>query len=45
MTTLADGTIGIGVAGSAIRGVFNGCKYTDSTGDYQFRPYWPASTR
>jgi hypothetical protein len=44
VTTLADGTIGIGVAGAAILGVFNGCEYTASDGEYRFLSYWPAST-
>jgi len=44
VTTLNDGTIGIGVAGSAIRGVFMGTKYTDTLGNIRFFPYWPAST-
>lgn len=44
VTLLDDGTIGIGVAGSAIVGVFMGCKYTDSDGMFQHRAYWPAGT-
>lgn len=44
VATLNDGTIGIGVAGSAIRGVFMGVQYTDTDGTFKFRPYWPAST-
>lgn len=40
---LADGTIGIGVAGSAVLGVFQGCTYPDSNGIYQFFPYWLAN--
>lgn len=44
VTTLADGTIGIGVAGSACRGVFLGCEYMSAGGVYTFSPYWPAST-
>ena len=44
VATLSDGTIGIGVAGSPIRGVFMGVKYTDTTGTQKFWPYWPAST-
>lgn len=44
VTLLADGTIGIGVAGAAIIGVFTGCKYTDSNGSPRFAPYWLAST-
>lgn len=42
--SLADGTIGIGVAGSPIRGIFMGVKYTDTLGVVRFSPYWPAST-
>lgn len=41
---LNNGTIGIGVAGTGIIGVFMGCQYVDSNGNYQFSPYWPAST-
>lgn len=41
---LADGTVGIGVAGTMCRGTMEGCKYTDTTGTLQFRNYWPAST-
>lgn len=41
---LNDGTIGIGVAGAACRGVFRGCKYTNTLGQQIFSPYWPAST-
>ena len=44
VTTLNDGTIGIGVAAAAIRGIFMGCKYTDTLGSVKFYPYWPAST-
>ena len=44
VTTLIDGTIGIGVAGAACRGVFLGCEYTQTDGTYKFSPYWPAST-
>lgn len=44
VATLADGTIGIGVAGSACRGIFLGCEYTAADGTYKFSPYWPAST-
>ena len=42
--SLADGTIGIGVAGSPARGVFLGCKYTDTSGVFQRKPNWVAST-
>lgn len=41
---LANGTIGIGVAGTGIAGVFMGCQYQDTQGNYQFSPYWPANT-
>lgn len=34
----------IGVAGSAITGIFLGCYYTDSNGQPQFSLSWPAST-
>lgn len=44
VTTLTDGTIGIGVAGSAIRGIFWGCQYFDTLGNLQNSKYWPAST-
>ena len=44
VTVLADGTIGIGVAGSACLGVFMGVKYTDTTGFFWHRPNWIAST-
>lgn len=44
VAALADGTIGIGVAGSTIRGVFMGVKYYDSLNVFKFSPYWPAST-
>lgn len=43
VTVLADGTIGIGVAGSAILGIFQGVKYTDATGQVKNSPYWPAA--
>ena len=42
--SLADGTIGIGVAGSPIRGIFVGCKYTTTAGEFIHSAYWPAST-
>lgn len=44
VTLLADGTIGIGVAGSAIIGVFQGVKYTNSSGIPVNAPNWVAST-
>lgn len=43
VTTLADGTIGVGVAGSPILGVFQGVKYIDSTGVAKFQAYWPGN--
>jgi len=44
VTLLADGTIGIGVAGSAIIGVFQGVKYTNAAGIPVNSPNWVAST-
>jgi hypothetical protein len=44
VTVLSDGSIGIGVAGAAIVGVFTGVKFKDSLGVETFSPYWPAST-
>lgn len=44
VTYLSDGTIGIGVAGSAIVGVFQGVDYMGTDGYYRFEPYWTAST-
>lgn len=44
ITLLSNGTIGIGVAGSAIVGVFMGCFYQDSTGNWQYSQYWTANT-
>lgn len=41
---LSDGTIGIGTAGNVCLGVFMGCKYTDSDGNFQHKARWPAST-
>lgn len=40
----ASGYVVIGTAGSAVLGVFWGCKYINSIGTYIFSPYWPAST-
>jgi hypothetical protein len=40
----ASGRCIIATAGEAIVGIFQGCRYTDSTGNMVFRPYWPAST-
>lgn len=44
VTQLANGTIGIGVAGAAITGVFIGCKYFDLSNTLVSSPYWPANT-
>lgn len=49
VTVLADGTIGIGVAGSACLGIFMGCKYQlpapQANGQsFVFSPYWPTGT-
>lgn len=45
VTTLADGSIGIGVAGSAIRGIFMGCMYQLASQPLITNSfYWPAST-
>jgi hypothetical protein len=43
VTTLADGTLGVGVAGATCMGVFWGVKYTDSTGVVKFMNYWPGN--
>lgn len=42
--TLATGGIGIGIAGSAVRGIFQGCIYVDGKNVTQWSPYWPAGT-
>ena len=39
----ADGTIGVGVAGATILGVFWGVKFIDSTGRVRFENYWPGN--
>jgi hypothetical protein len=49
VTVLADGTIGIAVAGAAVLGLFAGCKYQSvapqaNGSSFIFSPYWPAST-
>ena len=44
VTLLADGTIGIGVAGAALIGVFQGVKYTNTAGIPVNSPNWAAST-
>lgn len=43
VTTLADGSLGVGVAGATVVGVFWGVKYTSSTGVVQFANYWPGN--
>lgn len=43
VTVLTDGTLGVGVAGSAIVGVFWGVKFIDSTGRVRFENYWPGN--
>jgi hypothetical protein len=43
VTILSDGTLGVGVAGSACVGVFWGVKWTDSTGRVRFENYWPGN--
>ncbi len=42
--TLAGGFLVIGVAASAIIGVFQGCLYTTAASVITFSPYWPAAT-
>lgn len=50
VTTLSDGTIGIGVAGASCRGIFMGTKYTQTDGTVvpgggsSGGNFWPAST-
>lgn len=50
VTTLSDGTIGIGVAGASCRGIFTGTKYTQTDGTVvpgggsSGGNFWPAST-
>ena len=39
----ADGTLGVGVAGATILGVFWGVKFIDSTGRGRFENYWPGN--
>lgn len=40
----ASGGIGIGVAGTGVLGVFQGCIYQSSTGVQTYSPYWVAGT-
>jgi hypothetical protein len=42
---LATGGIGIGVAGAAVIGIFQGVIYTDLNNVTQWSPYWSANTR
>jgi hypothetical protein len=42
--TTTDGTLVIATAGDAVRGVFLGCDYVDSSGVPQFKRHWTAST-
>jgi hypothetical protein len=44
VTLLADGTIGIGVAGAGIIGVFQGVTYINAQGEPVFTNWWPAAT-
>lgn len=39
-----SGQVNIGVAGTAIAGIFAGCRYTAADGSVVFKNYWPAST-
>lgn len=43
VTLANDGTLVIGSAGAACVGVFMGCKYIDSSGVMQHKPYWPGN--
>jgi hypothetical protein len=43
VTILSDGTLGVGVAGSACLGAFWGVKFIDSTGRVRFENYWPGN--
>ena len=43
VTTLSDGTLGVGVAGATTIGVFWGVKWIDSTGRVRFENYWPGN--
>lgn len=44
VAVLADGTLGIGVAGSQCRGVLRGVEYYTSAGAFVQSNYWPAAT-
>ena len=43
VAVLADGTIGIGVAGSQCRGVLQEVEFTNSSGVFTKQPNWPAA--
>jgi len=43
VTILADGTLGVGVAGAACVGVFWGVKFIDNTGRVRFENFWPGN--
>jgi hypothetical protein len=43
VAVLTDGTLGVGVAGSTITGVFWGVKFIDSTGRVRFENFWPGN--
>ena len=38
------GTILVAAAGDLLLGVFRGCRYTDSSGEIIYSPYWPNGT-
>ena len=38
------GGIAVAAAGDQLLGVFQGCRYTDSSGDVIYSPYWPTTT-
>lgn len=44
VTLLADGTIGIAVAGSAVIGIFQGVTYINSVGEPIFTNWWTGAT-
>ena len=40
----STGTILVAAAGDLLLGVFRGCRYTDSSGEIIYSPYWPNGT-
>ena len=38
------GGIAVAAVGDQLLGVFQGCRYTDSSGDVIYSPYWPTTT-